>query len=384
MKRIKIAFLWLAKSGSVGSGNTKHMRYWLQGIQEVTENSFDLLLITPFEEIPRLQRYFGEIQNFTIIQEKALSSRNFLKSSRLLADCLERNAVDLLHTLGIRADIIGGIAKKNGLAMPVVSSVEGYLPGFNPSLWKYYFYKTIYSYSSKHIDIITAISNKTKRELVSEFGVPVEKVAVINSGVEVQEYKLKTGWPFGQKKEIFPVIGYIGRLSPEKQVHLFLQACSIICKNFPKSRILIAGDGKEKISLERSLLALQLEKNVEFLGWLQDSKTFFDKIDILAMTSAAKSEGLPWTILEAAGSGVPIVTTNSGGIEDIIVQQETGLIAYNDSPEEIAKKISILIKDEFLAVTLAINARRKIEAHFNHKREIRDLMAIYNRLVGER
>ena len=377
MRKIKLAYLWLAKSGSVGSGNTNHIRHWLRGIPK---DKYEPLLITPFLEIMRLENYFGDNTGLRIIQKKDLWTNNFWRASKILKRCLEENGVDLLHTLGPRADIIGGFAKKNGLRIPVVSTVEVYIPGFNPPWWKYQIYKRIYSGASRYIDAITAISNQTKNELVNEFEVSEDKISVINSGVDISQYPLKPGWPFGKPGESFPVIGYIGRLSHEKRVDILLASFAQVFKAIPEANLFIAGDGNQKTFLMEYAKGLGINERVKFWGWLSNPLDFYKMVDIFVMTSA--SEGLPWTILEAAASGIPIVSTKSGGINDVIQQGETGFLLDDSEPEHIVEAIISLLQDNALARNLASSARDRIESHFNHEREMKDFLNLYEKFVG--
>ena len=377
MRKVRLAYLWLAKSGSVGSGNTNHIRHWLNGIPK---DKYKPLLVTPFLEVSRLENYFGGHTGLSIIQKKDLWTNNFWSASKILKRCLEENDVDLLHTLGPRADIIGGLAKKNGLRIPVISTVEVYIPGCNPPWWKHQIYKRLYSGSSKYIDAITAISNQTRNELVNEFGVSEEKVSVINSGVDISQYPLKSGWPFGKPGEYFPVIGYIGRLSPEKRIDLLLESFAQLLGAIPEANLCIAGDGNQKALLMEYAKNLGIKERIKFLGWLTNPLDFYNMIDIFVMTSA--SEGLPWTILEAAALGIPIVSTNSGGIYDVIKQGETGFLLDDMEPEHIAEAIISLLRNNSLARKMASSARDRIESHFNHAREMKDFLNLYEKFVG--
>ncbi len=321
-RSLSIGYLWLATGGTIGSGNTNHIRHWMEGL---SHEGFNLFLISCYRDSERLCNYFSRIQDLEIIFEDDLDPRHTIKSVRSLRRIVEHYGIQIIHSVGPRADIIASLAtKKTGLAL--VSSVEGNVFGINPSFLKRLLYRFLYrNLASMNASAITAITNNTKHQLVSEFGVPSEQVKVIHSGIDLSRFICsRKRWPQFPAGNDFPVIGYIGRLSLEKGLDLFLEVCSLIGNVFPAARFVIAGDGSQREPLQRLATSLGIEDRVRFLGWLDNPSEFYETIDVFFMTSHKHVEGLPWTVLEAASAGVPIVTSDSGGIKDFVVNGLSG------------------------------------------------------------
>ena len=108
----------------------------------------------------------------------------------------------------------------------------------------------------------------------------------------------------------------VGRLTAIKQHRLFLETVAHAATARPKLVALIAGDGELRADLERRAAALGIADRVRFLGWRRDLATIYAATDVFLLTS--RNEGTPVALIEAMASGIPGVSTDVGGVKDVI------------------------------------------------------------------
>ncbi len=135
------------------------------------------------------------------------------------------------------------------------------------------------------------------------------------------------------------IVGYIGRLSPEKGVPALLSAIPAVLKDRPDARFLFIGDGPLRGRLRQFIADNGLGGRVEAVDWVShdDLPRYFNELKLLVLPSC--TEGLPNVILEAMACGTPVLTTPVGAIPDVVIDSVTGFIISDSSPEKIAKNI---------------------------------------------
>jgi glycosyltransferase involved in cell wall biosynthesis len=135
-----------------------------------------------------------------------------------------------------------------------------------------------------------------------------------------------------------PVIGFLGRLKPEKGADILLEAVALLRARNVEVKILLAGSGPEEQALRALCQKLQLQDYVQFLGWCDNvEENFFPKIDLLCVPSRWESFGL--VILQSFACSVPVVATNSAGAQDLIAHEKNGWLS-NANPEALAERLS--------------------------------------------
>jgi glycosyltransferase involved in cell wall biosynthesis len=160
---------------------------------------------------------------------------------------------------------------------------------------------------------IIAVSESIKKELIS-FGVSGQnKIEVIPLGLELDKFL-----NIPERSEDILNIGIIGRLVPIKNHYLFLAAVAKIISDNPgiQMRFKIIGDGELRNDLERYATNLGIRERVEFLGWQRSLVKVYSNLDIVALTSI--NEGTPVSLIEAMASGKVVVSTNVGGVSDLL------------------------------------------------------------------
>jgi glycosyltransferase involved in cell wall biosynthesis len=134
-----------------------------------------------------------------------------------------------------------------------------------------------------------------------------------------------------------PRIAVIGRLSPEKGVDIFLQACALLARNSFPFQAVIIGTGPDELALKTLARQLSLGEHVTFAGQRTITGSLYAALDLIVIPS--RTEGLPNVLLEAIGCGVPVVSTSVGAVPDVLGGTNAGCIVPVEDPAALASAI---------------------------------------------
>ena len=165
----------------------------------------------------------------------------------------------------------------------------------------------------------------------------------------------------------------VSRLEPEKQVFQIINSLAKV--DNPKFYLLILGNGRELEKLKAQAKDLKLEKNILFLGQVKDIRPYTSISDIFI--TASKIEGLPNSLLEAQCCGIPVIASNITAHQEIIKDNETGVLFNLDDCSDLSYKIKSLASNSDLREKIKKKARANIEEKFTLVRRISELEKIY-------
>ena len=177
----------------------------------------------------------------------------------------------------------------------------------------------------------------------ANFGIKAERV--LNT-VDLARFR------FRERRELSPVLLSNRNLERHYNVECILRSFAMIQQRIPDARLLVAGDGSERNRLRALAVSLGL-KNVEFLGAVapEHMPALYDRAGVFV--NASDIDNQPLSIIEAFASGLPVVTTDAGGIPDMVTNEETGLLVDRNDHEAIAESVIRLLSDNPLAQRLA-------------------------------
>ena len=182
------------------------------------------------------------------------------------------------------------------------------------------------------------------------------RARAIFNHVELDEFK------FRERRPLRPAFLSNRNFDPIYNVPCLLRAFALIQKRYTDARLLVAGDGPQRAEIESLARALAL-RNVEFTGLLAPGEMprLSDSADIYL--NASDVDNMPLSILEAFAAGLPVVTTNAGGIPYVVEHERTGLLVERDVHEALAAEAVRLLEDEELAARLARSARAECDKY---------------------
>lgn len=217
-------------------------------------------------------------------------------------------------------------------------------------------FRGLYAALSRLTDVVT-VSAAAANSLAA-VGIDRASVRIIPPGAVVRASMTKTAGA--------PVIGAISRLSHEKNIALLLKAFALVAKEIPEATLSVYGDGPERGDLARQAGALGIGTKTSFLGHVPDAASRCGEFDVLAVPSSRESFGL--AALEAMACGVPIVATKVGGLPELILDGETGMLVPPEDERAMADALLNVLRDRDLATRLGEAGKARAANHFSEKK----------------
>jgi len=293
-----------------------------------------------------------------------------------LAKLMQSLQTDVLHSHLFPANTIGRLAARI-VKVPVVISTE-----HNIDVWKTFFHKLIDKILAKFTDRIITVSDAVRDFYIKEEGISADKYLTIHNGVDLERFNfipdvVKKRKELGFKNE--PVVGMFGRLVPQKTPQYFIEAASRIAGEIPEARFLVVGDGPLRKMLEERCNKLDIKDKVIFTGLRKDVLEIMAAIDVVSLSSSR--EGLSIVVLEAMALSKPVVATRVGGNPETIIDGRTGFLVEPNSPQQLADKIIILLRDRNRAEEMGRKGRERVEEEFNIDRTVKSTANLYETLL---
>ena len=272
-----------------------------------------------------------------------------LALSTKLVSIVKKYSIDLLHVhYAIPHAYAAYMAKKmledQSINIPIVTTLHGTditLVGNHPS------YKTAVTFSINKSDIVTCVSNSLKNDTLNQFDIK-NKIKVIPNFIDMNKYIIQQDLCLVENpvpsKEL--IISHVSNFRPVKNVLNVIKIFNNIQKKL-NVRLLMMGEGPEKIKAEKMCDDLQISHLVDFLGNTSQVEKNLCHSDLFLLPSSTESFGL--AALEAMASKVAIISSNAGGLPEINIDGKTGYISdFNDIDFMTEKAISILKSKETL------------------------------------
>jgi glycosyltransferase involved in cell wall biosynthesis len=235
-------------------------------------------------------------------------------------------------------------------------------------------------------DRIVAISPNIRRELLDEYRIGRSgQYAVVPLGFDLSAFAAIDDRARAEARaalQLDPeahVVTTVGRLTAIKQQALFLEVAARVASSDPLALFVIAGDGDLRGALEDQARALGIERRVRLLGWRRDLPAIYAAADLLLLTS--RNEGTPVALIEALASGVPGVSTDVGGVRDVLTDDSVGLTAADGDVSALAGHVLALLSDPERRRRMGTAGRALVVARFSLDRLVDDVDTLYRDLL---
>jgi glycogen(starch) synthase len=181
-----------------------------------------------------------------------------------------------------------------------------------------------------------------------------------------------------------PRLVCLGRVVEDKGFDLALRALPAIARNYPDLRLVVAGDGPARPALEGLAAELGIGDVVDFAGWISPEKVpeLMNSATIVLLPSRWR-EAFGLVALQAAQMERPVVATEVGGLPEVVVDQETGLIVAKEDSEALAEAVLSLLRNPSRAVEMGQEGRVRAQQVFSWERHIDDYDALYQTLMNK-
>lgn len=214
-------------------------------------------------------------------------------------------------------------------------------------------------------DGIIAVSRFVAESVLAS-GIEALRVSIVHDGVEIPAATSAAARAAARRRwrveDRTMLLGCVGYLLPEKGQEILIRAMPLVLTEFPACRLLLAGDGPQRVRLERLVADLDLQDAVIFGGFMENVEDVYAALDLFVFPSLA--EPLGSSLLAAMSHGLPAVAVASGGVPEIIENALDGILVPRAAEAELAGAICRLLDDSREMQLLGQNARRKIMREF--------------------
>ena len=332
--------------------------------------------------------------------KREIDLKNDFEAYRKMVKIIEDFKPDIVHTHASKAGTIGRLAAANMKVPVIIHTFHGHVFHSYFGKMKTVMYKNIERNLARRSSTIIAISEKQKTELclIHRICKP-EKIRVVPLGFDLSRFTENMVDKRSQFRMRYNIaddeiaIGIIGRLVPIKNHKLFIESSKIVLeKTQQKIRLFIIGDGEDRLNIESMARKAEIPfidamvsnaiAPLTFTSWIQDIDVACAGLDIIALTSL--NEGTPVSLIEAQAANKPIVTTNVGGIENVVVEGVTALLSHSKTdPNQFADLILQLTENKERRDDMSRAGWDHVRNKFHYTRLVRDMTELYYELLNK-
>ncbi len=296
-------------------------------------------------------------------------------SIRRLREIIRREEVDIVNTHSGKDSWVGALAARlAGTALVRTRHLN--LP----------LHRSWYNFVHFLADRIVTCGEAMRRKLIAEHGFPPEQLASIPTGIDFASFQ-----PQSSRNEVRTALNiaptaYLVLMAAVirgvKRHEVAVRAFAQFHRNRPDAVLVLAGEGPMRIDMERLVAELNIVAAVHFLGHRDDIPDLMQAADVLILTS--DSEGVPQAVTQGLGLGLPVVATAVGGVPELVIDEQTGLLVPKERPDLIAAALTRLAADPALAARLGAAARDHAQGHYSLTAMLDATEQLYAAVLAER
>lgn len=340
------------------------------------------------EEIKKAEIAYYEIKNF----KRDISFISDILAFFEILKLLRNFKPDIVHVNSSKAGGIAGLALRLvGSRIIKVFTAHGWAFNEARPKWQIFLIKLASRITCVFYDKIICVSEFDRQAAVKNKIASKKKLVAIHNGININEgvffdkEKARENLKFKNEnlKTTFKnlnlenqiLIGTVGEFTKNKGQEYLIEAVKKFTIHNSQFIIFIIGWGEDKQKLEEKIKELGLEDKVFLIEGVSPATPYLKAFDIFILPSL--KEGLPYTLLEAGLAGLPIISTDVGGIPEIIENEKTGLLIKPADAHALASAIKKLLEDKNLAEKLAGNLRQRIILEFSLEKMVTETLEVY-------
>lgn len=313
---------------------------------------------------------------------------------------IEKFRPDIVHTHAAKSGVIGRLAADACKVPVIVHTFHGHVFHSYFSKFKTNTFIQIERYLARKSTGIIAISESQKNELSNLYNICTpEKIKIIPLGLDLDKFQQKQDIKraeFRQRFNIFPdevAIGIIGRIVPVKNHSLFVAAAKeVLERTSVPVKFIIIGDGDMREQMESEFKAACIdytyypenprEATAVCTSWQTEMDTVLSGLDIVALTS--HNEGTPLSLIEAQAAAKPVVSTNVGGVMDVVLDNQCGFITEPGDAHLFAEALLQLVNKPDLRTYFGTQGRNFVQSKYSYQRLVSDMSEYYYSLLDKK
>ncbi len=316
----------------------------------------------------------------TVVDE----GRSIGAAYRRLLKIVDEFRPDVLHCHGARANMMGVLIKRKRRIPTVTTIHSDYRLDYMGNLRKQVTFGLINRFCLRLVDYYTCVADRTARMMIAR-GFSPSRVFTIYNGIDYEKkekaidrgaYLARFGAAY---REGDVLCGIAARLTAVKDVPTLIRACALAVSRGAPVKLVIAGDGEDRAGLEALARELGIADRVVFAGWITDVHEFFRAMDINVLCSL--SETFPYSVLEGIDEGCATITSDVGGMPELIESGVNGYIFPPRDVETLSEYLYRLANDAGLRRTFADRLWERANTHFSLDHMARTQFEIYNKVL---
>lgn len=332
---------------------------------------------------------------------RAVAPLNDYRAYRAILREIRTFRPNIVHTHAAKAGFLGRTAALRAGVPVVVHTLHGHVFHSYFSPFKTRVFLELERYLARRSSAVVVVAPSQKNELVETYKLcPPERVRVVYNGFDLSRFQenqsaLRTA--FRKSYRIADdelAVGIVGRLAPVKNHKLFLRAVrelSRITSRRFKAVMVGGGELEAELLQETERLGLSFappgvspngNEQVVFAGWVYDAERALAGLDVVALTS--DNEGAPVSLVEAQAAGRPVVSTDVGGVRDVLLPEQSGLLVPKGEAGAFAEALRRLLEmPEYKRAEMGAAGRAFVTNRFSSERLIADMDALYRELLAK-
>ncbi|MBI4640808.1 MAG: GT4 family glycosyltransferase PelF [Candidatus Tectomicrobia bacterium] len=294
---------------------------------------------------------------------------------------------DIIHTHKSKGGFLGRLAAKLAGAPVIIHSPHGHVfeGYFGPAVSRLFL--ELERVAGRFSDKIVALTESERNEYKAWRIGDERRVTVIPNGIDIATYKRQGGNSQDKRAELgFSgrewIIATVGRLVPIKGHTYLIAALKRVIEKVPEARLWLIGDGPLRKALEEEVEALGMARYVSFLGLRDDVPELLSAIDLFVLPSL--NEGFGLVLIEAMVMEKPVVAFEVGGVPDIVIHGEVGLLVPARDVEALATAIISLEQDRALAKKMGQKGAMRVKAYFGIEVMVEKFESLYEGLLSSK
>ncbi|MEG2118883.1 MAG: glycosyltransferase, partial [Pseudoflavonifractor sp.] len=363
-------------SGGDSGGAKTHVHTLLQNLSD-----------TPGMEITMvcfMEGLFSEEARGLGIPTVVLPGRNILRTYQTLKKMVLEGGYQIIHCHGARGNLMGALLRRS-TGLPVVSTVHSdYRLDYLGRPLSRLVYGTINTLALRRLDYRIGVSDAMVDLLITR-GFDPDRIFAIYNGLDFSPRTIALDRAAYFKSvgldadENSVVVGIAARLNPVKDMPTLIRGFARAYRSCPNLRLLIAGDGAQLAELQALTEELGVAGQVCFAGWITDTDSFYNAIDINTLTSL--SETFPYSLTEGARAGLPTIASRVGGVPYLIDHGVNGLLFEAQDDEALGRHMVTLAQDPNLRQHMGHRLYQKAKSEYSLESTLRRQIEIYDNIL---
>ena len=331
----------------------------------------------------------GRVLKFNVLFPKIAKKIKFYITPQMILWAKKTNHFDIIHFHGYRTFqnlVVYYYLKKYDV--PYVLQAHGSLPRIMAKKRLKWIYDTFFGYGLLRDASRVIALNIVEAEQYKAMGVPEEKITIIPNGIDLSEYAVMPAKGCFKKKFGIPddkkVILYLGRIHKTKGIDFLVKAYAYLINEMKIKNVTLAIAGPDDgylREIKELTNTLGISKHVLFTGPLYGRDKLEAYVDSEFCVLPSRYETFPMTVLEAYASGRSVIASEVGGLKDLIMNGETGLLFEPGNIKQLAESMLNLVNDSDLAERMGLKGKELVEENFAIERVVNKLEKVYEEVV---